>query len=239
MAQGIKSAVPRRGIWGWMLFDWAAQPFFTLVTTFIFGPYFISRMASDPAAGQAAWGYGVAVAGLFIAVLSPDPWLDCRPDRPQEAVDRFLRGDPDRLTVDAVDRSAGVEPGAGAVLLLPGDAGGGVFDRLQRFHDAPSCLEGRYRARVEHRLGPRLSRRHDRADLLRAVPLRFGGNRQDAARRRSAVRPRSGAGRGRACHRSDLGCLVSRLHHADVAVHAGRRQGPAARTGRSRSDFRN
>ena len=65
------AAVPRRGIWGWMLFDWAAQPFFTLVTTFIFGPYFISRMASDPAAGQAAWGYGVAVAGLFIAVLSP------------------------------------------------------------------------------------------------------------------------------------------------------------------------
>jgi UMF1 family MFS transporter len=54
-----------------MLFDWAAQPFFTVVTTFIFGPYFVSRMASDPAVGQAAWGYGIAVSGLFIAVLSP------------------------------------------------------------------------------------------------------------------------------------------------------------------------
>jgi len=54
-----------------MLFDWAAQPFFTVVTTFIFGPYFVSRMASDPAAGQAAWGYGVAAAGFFIAILSP------------------------------------------------------------------------------------------------------------------------------------------------------------------------
>ena len=64
-------SVPRRGIWGWMLFDWAAQPFFTVVTTFIFGPYFISRMASDPAAGQAAWGYGVAMAGFVIAILSP------------------------------------------------------------------------------------------------------------------------------------------------------------------------
>ena len=61
----------RRGIWGWMLFDWAAQPFFTVVTTFIFGPYFVSRMASDPAMGQAAWGYGIAISGLFIAVLSP------------------------------------------------------------------------------------------------------------------------------------------------------------------------
>ncbi|WP_110751553.1 MFS transporter [Phyllobacterium leguminum] len=54
-----------------MLFDWAAQPFFTVVTTFIFGPYFISRMAADPAVGQAAWGYAVALGGLVIAVLSP------------------------------------------------------------------------------------------------------------------------------------------------------------------------
>ncbi len=61
----------RAGIWGWMLFDWAAQPFFTVVTTFIFGPYVVSRMASDPAAGQAAWGYGVAAAGFAIAILSP------------------------------------------------------------------------------------------------------------------------------------------------------------------------
>ncbi|MBX3569607.1 MAG: MFS transporter [Rhizobiaceae bacterium] len=65
------TAVPRRGIVGWMFFDWAAQPFFTVVTTFIFGPYFVSRMASDPAAGQAAWGYGVAAAGFVIAILSP------------------------------------------------------------------------------------------------------------------------------------------------------------------------
>ncbi|MBA8878029.1 MFS transporter [Phyllobacterium myrsinacearum] len=64
-------AASKRGIWGWMLFDWAAQPFFTVVTTFIFGPYFVARMASDPAVGQAAWGYGIAISGLIIAVLSP------------------------------------------------------------------------------------------------------------------------------------------------------------------------
>lgn len=64
-------AASKRGIWGWMLFDWAAQPFFTVVTTFIFGPYFVARMADDPAIGQAAWGYGIAISGLVIAVLSP------------------------------------------------------------------------------------------------------------------------------------------------------------------------
>ncbi len=61
----------RRGVWGWIFFDWAAQPFFTVVTTFIFGPYFISRMAESPEAGQVAWGYGFAAAGLAVAILSP------------------------------------------------------------------------------------------------------------------------------------------------------------------------
>lgn len=71
MKEAVKHTSSKRGIWGWMFFDWAAQPFFTVVTTFIFGPYFVSRMASDPAMGQAAWGYGIAISGLFIAVLSP------------------------------------------------------------------------------------------------------------------------------------------------------------------------
>jgi UMF1 family MFS transporter len=66
-----QGAASRRGVWGWMFFDWAAQPFFTVVTTFIFGPYFVSRMVADPALGQAAWGYGVAAAGFVIAILSP------------------------------------------------------------------------------------------------------------------------------------------------------------------------
>ena len=71
MIEGKRDAAARRGIWGWMLFDWAAQPFFTVVTTFIFGPYFASRMAADPVSGQAAWSYGIAAAGFIIAILSP------------------------------------------------------------------------------------------------------------------------------------------------------------------------
>lgn len=66
-----RSHASRRGVWGWIFFDWAAQPFFTVVITFIFGPYFISRMAESPKAGQIAWGYGIAAAGFVIAILSP------------------------------------------------------------------------------------------------------------------------------------------------------------------------
>lgn len=63
--------VARAGLWGWMLFDLAAQPFFTVVITFIFGPYFVSRLTDDPAAGQAMWGYTLTVSGIVIAVMSP------------------------------------------------------------------------------------------------------------------------------------------------------------------------
>ena len=63
--------VGKLGIFGWMSFDWAAQPFFTVVTTFIFGPYFVSRLAEDPAIGQAVWAYAIAAGGIVIAILSP------------------------------------------------------------------------------------------------------------------------------------------------------------------------
>ncbi len=62
---------PRRGIVGWILFDAAMQPWFTLVTTFVFGPYVVSALASSPAEGQAMWGYATGMAGLVIALLSP------------------------------------------------------------------------------------------------------------------------------------------------------------------------
>ncbi len=64
-------AVSKKAIRAWMFFDWAAQPFFTVIITFIFGPYFVTRLAEDPVSGQAAWGYTVTLAGIFIALLSP------------------------------------------------------------------------------------------------------------------------------------------------------------------------
>ncbi|CAN7523154.1 MFS transporter [Bosea sp. LjRoot90] len=62
---------PRRSIVAWIFFDWSAQPFFTLVTTFVFAPFFASALASDPAEGQALWGYATGLAGLAIALVSP------------------------------------------------------------------------------------------------------------------------------------------------------------------------
>src|SRR5688572_4899105 len=62
---------PRRALVGWVLFDWACQPFFTLVATFVFAPYFVTVLASNPIEGQALWGYATAAAGLALALVSP------------------------------------------------------------------------------------------------------------------------------------------------------------------------
>lgn len=69
------SAPPREasklGQFSWALFDWANQPFFTIVTTFIFAPYFANVMVGDPVKGQAAWAFTQSTAGVLIALMSP------------------------------------------------------------------------------------------------------------------------------------------------------------------------
>ena len=62
---------PRSAVISWIFFDWAAQPYFTLITTFVFAPYFATHVASDPVSGQSLWGFATAAAGLLIALLSP------------------------------------------------------------------------------------------------------------------------------------------------------------------------
>lgn len=61
----------KKGIWGWMSFDWASQPFHTLLVTFIFAPYFTSAVIGDSVSGQQAWASMLTVTGIFIAVLAP------------------------------------------------------------------------------------------------------------------------------------------------------------------------
>ncbi len=72
----------KKRIWGWMMFDWASQPYNTLLLTFIFGPYFAEivtdMMMADgmsenlaKAKAQEYWGWGLAVTGIVIAITAP------------------------------------------------------------------------------------------------------------------------------------------------------------------------
>jgi len=72
----------RKRIWGWVFFDWASQPYHTLLITFVFGPYFAS-VASDhymasglperaaDARAQSLWSTGLTVSGLIIGFGAP------------------------------------------------------------------------------------------------------------------------------------------------------------------------
>jgi UMF1 family MFS transporter len=70
-ADSTKKYPGRAAVVSWIFFDWAAQPYFTLITTFVFAPYFASFVASSPASGQALWGFATAAAGFAIALVSP------------------------------------------------------------------------------------------------------------------------------------------------------------------------
>ncbi|WP_293576081.1 MFS transporter [Phaeobacter sp.] len=72
----------RKRIWGWWAFDWASQPYHTLLITFIFGPFFaevatntfIGQGLSESAAkaqAQSTWSLCLTLAGLTIGICAP------------------------------------------------------------------------------------------------------------------------------------------------------------------------
>lgn len=72
----------RKRLWGWFFFDWASQPYSTLLLTFIFGNFFAEVARTHYAAGgmapeaakaaaQAYWSGTLTVAGLIIAAMAP------------------------------------------------------------------------------------------------------------------------------------------------------------------------
>ena len=76
--------IPRKQVWSWALWDWATQPFASVITTFVFTVYLTSSLFIDPALekGTAAYdraiadlsaglGLAITIAGLLVALLAP------------------------------------------------------------------------------------------------------------------------------------------------------------------------
>jgi len=61
----------RRATQAWALWDWAEQPYPTIIQTFIFATYITSSSFGDPdtIAGQLGWAGGIA--GLVVALTAP------------------------------------------------------------------------------------------------------------------------------------------------------------------------
>ncbi|WP_439143725.1 MFS transporter [Planktotalea sp.] len=72
----------KKRIWGWYFFDFASQPYHTVLNTFIFGPFFVAIAATyylnqglvegvADANAQAMWAWTTALIGLIIAFSAP------------------------------------------------------------------------------------------------------------------------------------------------------------------------
>lgn len=72
----------KKRIWGWFFFDWASQPYHTVLLTFIFGPFFasvaaesyiasgLSEQAAD-ARAQSIWSLSLTLIGLTVGFGGP------------------------------------------------------------------------------------------------------------------------------------------------------------------------
>lgn len=80
--------IPRKQVWAWALWDWATQPFNSVILTFVFTAlYLTSDWFLDPAVAQlgeddpayeraladlaSGLGWAITIAGILIAVLAP------------------------------------------------------------------------------------------------------------------------------------------------------------------------
>ncbi|MEP1587929.1 MAG: MFS transporter [Tateyamaria sp.] len=72
----------KKRIWGWFFFDWASQPYHTVLLTFIFGPFFVSLASENfmsqgietelaKANAQAMWSFTLTITGLIIGFGAP------------------------------------------------------------------------------------------------------------------------------------------------------------------------
>ena len=72
----------RKRIWGWYFFDWASQPYHTVLLTFIFGPFLASVAAEHymalgleeeaaDARAQSIWAFTLTITGLIVGFGGP------------------------------------------------------------------------------------------------------------------------------------------------------------------------
>jgi MFS transporter, UMF1 family len=69
-ATGEKVA-SRLGQVSWALYEWSRSPYLSLVTIYVFAPYFTNTVIGDPIRGQGMWSFANTIAGFLVAILAP------------------------------------------------------------------------------------------------------------------------------------------------------------------------
>ena len=63
--------INKNKIISWSLYDFASQPFSTIVVTFVFSSFFTKHIAYDEKIGTQMWSNAIAISAVIVAILSP------------------------------------------------------------------------------------------------------------------------------------------------------------------------
>ena len=61
----------KRTIFTWSLYDFANQPYPTIIITFIYSNFFTKTLAADYPNGDVMWLFAISICAIIIAILSP------------------------------------------------------------------------------------------------------------------------------------------------------------------------
>ena len=61
----------KRTIFSWSIYDFANQPFTTIILTFVYSTFFVDFIAPSGEEGAIMWGRAITISSLFVAFLSP------------------------------------------------------------------------------------------------------------------------------------------------------------------------
>ena len=55
----------------WSFYDFANQPFSTVIVTFIYSAFYVKEISYNEDVGTYFWSVGITITSIFVAVLSP------------------------------------------------------------------------------------------------------------------------------------------------------------------------
>ena len=61
----------RKEVFSWSLYDFANQPFTTIIVTFIYSSFFTKVIAENEQVGTVMWSYAIASTAIIVGFLSP------------------------------------------------------------------------------------------------------------------------------------------------------------------------
>ena len=61
----------RKEVFAWSLYDFANQPFTTIIITFIYSAFFTKVIAENEQIGTTMWASSIALTAIIVAILSP------------------------------------------------------------------------------------------------------------------------------------------------------------------------